>query len=190
MAKTLILKNSNEYFGFLEDKQLSFVATQKMYRRTVEYNRDLVQQDLEDVKLQQKVQKYFTDIEQLTNTIEDIRLSTLDDEEKFKRIDELQKVLDTKENPAADSEYVLRSVDRDIDALDAAVAYLHDVIDVFLSAEQRDVIDEANGTDTITMARRVASLILGIEDDDDETHKASTSDDENQDEEDKSGLSD
>lgn len=188
MAKTLMLKGSNEYFGFKEDKQLNFVATQKMYRRTVQYNRDLAQQSLEDVKLQQQVQKYWTDIEQITNTIEDIRLSTLDDEEKFKRIDELQKVLDTKENPAADSEYVLRSVDRDIDALDAAVAYLHDVIDAFLSQKQREVIDEANGTDTIAMARRVASLILGIEEDDEAPKEPQT--DEKQDEDDKSGLSD
>lgn len=179
---------SNEYFGFKEEKQLNFVATQKMYRRTVQYNRDLTQQSLEDVKLQQQVQKYWTDIEQITNTIEDIRLSTLDDEEKFKRIDELQKVLDTKENPAADSEYVLRSVDRDIDALDAAVAYLHDVIDAFLSQKQREVIDEANGTDTIAMARRVASLILGIEEDDEAPKEPQT--DEKQDEDDKSGLSD
>lgn len=188
MAKTLTLMGSNEYFGFKEEKQLNFVATQKMYRRTVQYNRDLTQQSLEDVKLQQQVQKYWTDIEQITNTIEDIRLSTLDDEEKFKRIDELQKVLDTKENPAADSEYVLRSVDRDIDALDAAVAYLHDVIDAFLSQKQREVIDEANGTDTIAMARRVASLILGIEEDDEAPKEPKT--DEKQDEDDKSGLSD
>lgn len=188
MAKTLMVTGSNEYFGFEEEKQLIFVATQKMYRRTVQYNRDLTQQSLEDVKLQQQVQKYWTDIEQITNTIEDIRLSTLDDEEKFKRIDELQKALDAKENPTVDSDYILRSVDRDIDVLDTAVEYLHDVIDAFLSQKQREVIDEANGTDTIAMARRVASLILGIEEDD-ETLKE-PEDGEKKDEDDKSGLSD
>ncbi|KRN46215.1 hypothetical protein [Weissella viridescens] len=187
MAKTLTLKESNEYFGFKEGKQLSFVATQKMYRRTVQYNRDLTKQSLEDVKLQQQIQKYWTDVEQLTNMIEDIRLSTLDDDKKFEKIEELQRILDTKQNPAADGEYVLRSVDRDIDALDAAVNYLHDVIDAFLSEKQRDTIDEANGTDTIDLARRVAGLILGIEEEDDTGTKKSEADRE-QEEDDKSGL--
>ncbi|MBX4172556.1 hypothetical protein [Weissella viridescens] len=189
MPKTLTLKGSNEYFGFKEGKQLSFVATQKMYRRTVQYNRDLTQQNLEDLKLQQQILKYGDDVERLTNMIEDIRLSTLDDDKKFEKIEELQSVLDTKQNPAADGEYVLRSVDRDIDALDAAVTYLHDVIDAFLSQKQRDIIDDANGTDTIDLARRVAGLILGIEEDENNDAKKSDADQE-QDEDDKSGLND
>lgn len=168
MPQAMELNGSIELFNLEADQPMKIIPTQLQYRRTAQYMKDLAQQDIVDMKLEKAIQDYYRDVTQLSEAIDDIRDSDMNAADKAIKVNELQTIMNKKENPAYDGDNLLNKIDQSIEALDLSVEFLHDVLDDRLTKKQKSIVDEANGTEIIEFSRNLARQILGIPDESEE----------------------
>lgn len=162
MSENFELKTANKVFG--DDFNMRLVTTNKMFRRTIKYQRDKAKLDIVDAKHSQAISKYYRDITQIQEEID--RLSSLDSTslETNKRIANLMDAINSKVDPTLDEEYILQTYDAGIDRFDLNLEFLNDVFEDVLSVTQINELNEVSGTPIQALAEEVSKRVLNIPD--------------------------
>lgn len=162
MPESFVLKATEKVFS--DDPNMRLVTTNKMYRRTIKYQRDMAKLRLVDAKHQQAITKYYRDITQFQDEID--RLSNLDTTgaDTAKQIANLREVMNAKQDPTLDEEYILQTYDAGIDRFDLNLEFLNDVLSDTLSDKQLKELNEASGTPIQDLAEEITNRVLNVPD--------------------------